>query len=153
MDERVLNIKTPEHCEIFARNAIANDRPDLADEARMRSVQLRAAAYGAESQAEIEALEAVHAYEETLPKKNNKRVRATRIWQMIRRHGIIEAVEREVNREAETQVYPALVEMGLEKFTFEAVILRHPDVFSEAAVQKSEERLSEWASNEPQAAD
>ncbi len=44
---------------------------------------------------------------------------------MIRRHGIIEAVEREVNREAETQVYPALVEMGLEKFAFEAVILRH----------------------------
>ena len=153
MDERVKDLKTPEHCEIFARNALAKDRADLADQARMRAVQLRAAAYGAESQAEIEALEAVYAYEETLPKKNGKRTRATRTWQMIRRHGIIEAVEREVNRDAETQGYTALVEMGLEKFAFEAVILRHPDVFSEAAVQKSEERLREWASNEQQASD
>jgi hypothetical protein len=153
MDERVKNLKTPEHCEIFARNARAKNRADLAEQARMWAIQLRAAAYGAESQTEIEALEAVHAYEETLPKKNNKRARATRIWQMIRRHGIIEAVEREVNRDAETQVYPALVEMGLEKFALEAVILRHPDVFSDAAVQKSEERSSEWASNEQQASD
>ena len=81
MDERVTNLKTPEHCEIFAKNARERDRADLADEARMWSIQLRAADYGAESQTEIEALEAVHAYEETLPRKNNKRVRATRIWQ------------------------------------------------------------------------
>ena len=153
MDERVTNLKTPEHCEIFAKNARARDRADLADEARMWSIQLRAADYGAESPTEIEALEAVHAYEETLPRKNNKRVRATRIWQMIRRHGIIEAVEREMNRAPETQVYPALLEMGLEKFAFEAVILRHPDVFSEAAAQKSEERSSEWPSSEQPASD
>ncbi len=146
MDERVRNLKTPEQCEIFARNASARNRPDLADEARIRAVQLRAETYGAETEAEIEALQAVYAYEEVLTKNNGKRTRATKTWQIIKRHGIIEAVEREVIRDAETQGYTALVEMGLKEFAFEAVILRHPDLFSDAAIQTSKERLSEWTS-------
>lgn len=44
----------------------------------------------------------------------------------------------------ETQGYTALVEMDLEDFAFEAVILRYPDLFSDDAVAKSKERLSEW---------
>ena len=146
MDERVRNLKTPEQCEIFARNASARNRPDLADEARIHAVQLRAETYGAETEAEIEALQAVYAYEEVLTKNNGKRTRATKTWQIIKRHGIIEAVEREVNRDAETQDYTALVEMGLKEFAFEAVILRHPDLFSDAAIQKSKDRLNEWTS-------
>jgi len=63
---------------------------------------------------------------------------------MIKRHGIIESVERAVNRASETQGYIALVEMGLEEFAFEAVILRHPEVFSKEAIEKSQQRLSEW---------
>jgi hypothetical protein len=146
MDERVKNLNKPEHCEIFARNAIAHNRPDLADEARVRSIQLRAEAYGAESEAENEALQAIYAYEDVLTKKNGKKTRASPTWQMIKRHGIIEAVERAVNRDAEPQDYTALVEMGLKEFAFEAVILRHPDLFSDAAVQKSQERLNDWTS-------
>ena len=63
---------------------------------------------------------------------------------MIDRHGIIKAVERAVNRNTETQGYTALVEMGLEEFAFEAVILRHPDLFSKEAVLRSRTRLNEW---------
>lgn len=63
---------------------------------------------------------------------------------MIKRRGIIEAMERAVNRSAETQGYTALVEMGLEEFAFEAVILRYPELFSKEAVAKSEERLNSW---------
>lgn len=146
MDERVRNLKTPEQCEIFARNATERDRPDLADEARVRAVQLRAEAYGAQTDAEREAIQAIYAYEEVLTQKNGKRTRASRTWPMIKRYGIIGAVERAVNREVETQGYTALVEMGLEDFAFEAVILRHPDVFSDEAVERSKKRLSEWRS-------
>jgi hypothetical protein len=39
----------------------------------------------------------------------------------------------------------ALAEMGLEDLAFEAVILRHPDEFSEEAAAKSKERLSAWS--------
>ena len=143
MDERVTNLKTPEHCEIFAKNARAKDRADLADQARMWAIQLRAAAYGAESQTEIEALEAVHAYEETLPKKNGKRARATRIWQMIRRHGIIEAVNRVVARKDDAIGYILLKKKGMEDLSFEAVVLRYPQIFSEEAVSHAEKRISE----------
>ena len=146
MDERVRNLKTPEQCEIFARNATERDRPDLADEARVRGVQLRAESYGAKTDAEREAIQAIYAYEEVLTQKNGKRTRASRTWPMIKRYGIIGAVERAVNREAETQGYTALVEMGLEDFAFEAVILRYPDVFSDEAVERSKKRLSEWRS-------
>ena len=66
---------------------------------------------------------------------------------MIDRHGIIGAVERAVNRSAETQGYKALVEMGLEDYAFEAVVLRHPDLFSKEAVEISRERMKEWRSS------
>ena len=144
MDPRVLKLDTPEACERFAKSATVRRRPDLANEARERAIHLRAAAFGTTSDAEREALEAVYAYEEVLAKKNGKRTRASRTWQMIERHGIIEAVERAVNRPSETAGYTALVEMGLLEYAFEAVILRHPALFSEAAVSISRQRMSEW---------
>ena len=145
MDPRVLRLDTPEACERFAKNATERRRPDLANEARERAIHLRAAAFGPASDAEREALEAVYAYEEVLAKKNGKRTRASRTWQMIERHGIIEAVERAVNRPFETAGYTVLVEMGLLEYAFEAVILRHPARFSEAAVSISRQRMSEWS--------
>lgn len=144
MDDRVRKIDTPEKCEIFAKNCIARDRLHLAQEARERAVQLKAEAYGAETEAEREALEAVYAYEEVLGIKNGKKTRAGRTWQMIKRHGIIGAVERAVNRPTETQGYTALVEMGLEDYAFENVIIRHPDLFSESAIKISKERIQKW---------
>jgi hypothetical protein len=144
MDEKIRKIDTPEKCEIFAKNCINRGREDLAIQARLRAVQLRAEAYGAETQAEKEAIEAIYAYEEVLSAKNGKKTRAQRTWQMIERHGIIGAVERAVNRTAETQGYTALVEMGLEDCAFEAVIIRYPDLFSSEAVLKSQQRIEQW---------
>jgi hypothetical protein len=145
MDERIQRLDTLKKCENFARNAMDKGRPDLAKEAKQRAVQLRAEEHGAESTAEKEALEAVYAYEDLLTKKNGRTTRASRTWQMIKRHGIIEAVERAVKRDAVTQGYTMLVEMGLEEHAFEAVILRHPEVFSQEAVDISRERLAEWS--------
>jgi hypothetical protein len=144
MDDKIKKIETPEKCEIFAKNCIERGREDLAQEAKERAVQLRAEAYGAETQAEREALEAVYAYEEVLRTKNGKKTRAGRTWQMITRYGIIGAVERAVNRSTETQGYTSLVEMGLEDYAFENVILRYPDLFSEQAVSISRDRLEQW---------
>ncbi|MGI9273764.1 MAG: hypothetical protein ACR2PT_02760 [Endozoicomonas sp.] len=144
MDERVKRIDTPEKCEIFIKNALAKNNKELANQARSRAILLRAEKYGAKTIAEKEALEAVYAYETVLSKKNGKKTRASRTWQMIERHGIIESVERAVNRSAETQGYIALVEMGLEEHAFESVILRHPEVFSEKAKEISKNRVSNW---------
>ena len=64
-----------------------------------------------------------------------------RTWQMIKRHGLIPAVELVVSRRKEAKGYTALVEMGREDMAFEAVVLRHPEVFSPGAVERSKERL------------
>jgi hypothetical protein len=144
MDERVKKLDTPEKCKIFAKNCIERGREDLAIQAKQRAVQLRAESYGAETEAEKEAIEAIYAYEEVLTARNGKKTRAGRTWQMIGRHGILGTVERAVNRPVETQGYTALVEMGLENYAFEAVIIRHPELFSQEALTISKERMNQW---------
>lgn len=108
MDELVRKLKTPSQCETFARNAIDRGRGDLALQAKQLAVELRAETYGAATDAERECLEAIYAYEEILSARNGKRTRASRTWQMIKRHGIIAATERAVDRPDETAGYTAL---------------------------------------------
>lgn len=141
MDERVARLKTPEACEQFAINVEERGKPELAAEARRRAVELRAAAHGASTAVEREALEAVYAYERVLFARHGRKTTASRTWPMIDRYGIIKAVERIVRRKKETAGYTALVTMGLQDMAFEAVVLRHPEVFSKEAVEQSRERL------------
>lgn len=144
MDERVAKLKTPAECECFAKNARERDRPDLADEARKRAVALRAEAYGTTSNAERQCLKAIYAYEEVLTARNGRKTKASRTWQMLKRYGILGAVERAVNRPEEAVGYTALLEMGLQEYAFEAVVVHYPDLFSSEAVQRSRARLDEW---------
>lgn len=146
MDERIKRLDTPKKCEIFARNATKHGRPDLAQEALQRAIEIRADEHGAGTSAEREVLRAIYAYEELLTNKNGRRTRANRTWQMIKRHGIVEAAERAVKRDVAPQGYTLLEEIGLQEYAFEAVILRYPEVFSDEAKRISQERLKDWAS-------
>jgi len=143
MDERVERLETAEECDQFVIN-VQKTFPSLAREARRRGVELRAAAHDARTDAEKEALRAVYAYEEALSSKHGRRTRASRTWRMIERHGIIEAVERAVNRKRETSGYAVLIEMGMQDFAFEAVVVRHPELFSPEAVAQARARVEEW---------
>lgn len=138
---RIASFRTPESCEQFAKNVEARGNPELAQLARRRAIEIRAEQHGATSTAEREALEAVYAYERTLFLKHGRVVRASRTWQMIRKRGVIQAVENVVTRSEESTGYEALVAMGLKDKSFEAVVLRYPDLFSEKAKQRSKERL------------
>jgi hypothetical protein len=140
MDETVLRLRNPQECEQFIKN-VHEKYPELAIEARRRLVELRAAAHGAQTDAEREALRAVYAYEEVLSAKRGRRTRASRTWQMIERHGIIGAVERVVNRPDETLAYTTLVEMHMEDFAFEALVLRYPQLFTPNTVSRAKMRL------------
>jgi len=141
MDPRVANLKNVTDCESFAVNARERGAPDLADQARKRGIQIRAEVYGATSVVERECLSAVYAYEEVLSAKNGKRQPASRTWQMIKRLGIVPAVERVVTKREVSTGFTALAEMGLMEFAFEAVILRHPESFSSEATAISRDRL------------
>jgi hypothetical protein len=140
MDERITKLKTPEDCEQFAINVETRGKPELALLARRRAIQLQAEMHGAKTAVENEAYQAVIAYERAMSKRGRK-FHASRTWQMIKRHGIIKAVERVVSRKAESVGYTVLVEIGLQDMAFEAVVLRHPNVFSAEAVEQSKQRL------------
>ena len=144
MDDRVKKLKTPEDCEAFALNATRLGSHELAVQAKQRAVVLRAAAYGAANDAERECIEAIYAYEEILFKKHGKRIRASRTWQMIKKRGIIAAIEQAVDRPDGTAGFTALQEVGLENFAFEAVILRHPTHFSQGAIERSRVRMAQF---------
>src|SRR3972149_1347080 len=135
MDKRVERLATPEACERFIKNALRLGHPDLAQQAGRKAIELRAEAHDARTAAERESLQAIYAYEELLTEKNGKHTRATRTWQMLKRHGIIESVNRVVARQDDAVGYKTLKEKGLEDLSFEAVVLRYPDVFSPEAVE------------------
>ncbi|MFZ1007227.1 MAG: hypothetical protein WAN65_10345 [Candidatus Sulfotelmatobacter sp.] len=143
MDPRISKLKTPKECETFEKNAQDLGKVDLAIDARKRAVVLRAQLYGAVSEAERECLEAVYAYEKVLSERSGKKTHASRTWQMIKRRGIIGAVESVVNRKVEATGFTALLEMGLEDYAFEAVVVRHPTLFTSEALERSRERLAQ----------
>ncbi|MCR4308002.1 MAG: hypothetical protein NUV80_05560 [Candidatus Berkelbacteria bacterium] len=137
-------LKIVNDCDIFARNAREHGREDLALATERRAIQLNAMQHGAESQAEKERLQAFYGYELIFTSKNNRNTRASRTGQMIKRHGILEAVARAANRLAETAGYSALCEMGLEVFAFEAVVVGYPDLISREAVERIKDRIESW---------
>jgi hypothetical protein len=141
VDDRIARLTTPEACEQFAINVEMRGKPELALEARRRAVELEAARHGATSDAERDALRAVCAYERALRMKHGRKTPAARTWSMIRRRGIIPAVEQVVARSSESTGYAALAQMGMQDMAFEAVVLRYPDLFSAEAVRRSKERL------------
>jgi hypothetical protein len=142
-DERIARLKTPKDCEQFAINVEARGKPELALAARRRGIELEASARNASTPVEHEALQAVLAYERALSKGAGKKIKAARTWQMIERRGIIPAVEHIVSQRKDAKGYTVLVQMGMEDMAFEAVVLRHPEAFSEEAIEQSKTRLGE----------
>lgn len=134
-------LKTPAECAQMEINALGKGREDIAIASRKRAIELKAIEFGSDGAVERECLEAVYAYEECLRVKNGRRTTASRTWPVIRRDGVIKAVDAIVQRNAESAGYALLVKMGLEDYAFEAVVLRHPDSFTEAAVAQSRSRV------------
>ena len=142
MDPRVERLKTPEECAAFIVNARARGHEDLAREARRRAVQLRTDAYGPKSDLERRCVEAIYAYEEALSARAGRRVAATKTWQDARKLGPFTAVDRAVSRAEDEALHALLVDLGLEAYAFEAIVLAHPSEFSFEAVERSRARVS-----------
>jgi len=136
------HLKTPEDCEQVAVNVEAKE-PEFAIAARRKAIELKAETHHAETEAEQQSLQAVYAYERVLTLERGRKTRATRAWQTIKKLGIVEAMESIVKKPSEAAGYQALVEMGMQDMLFEAVVLRHPDVFSPEAVAQSKQRIEE----------
>lgn len=137
MDETIGKLQSPEECI-----RLAGIFTEFANQARQRAIELRAKSHSSITNVETELFKVLYAYEEVLSKKNARRTRASRTWQMVKKYGIVGAAGRAVNREIDPQGYKVLVEMGVEKLTFEQVIIDHPDAFTQDIVTRAKERLN-----------
>ena len=142
MDPYISKLDTPERCEQYAQN-VQTRSPKDAQAARRKAVELRAQKYGAKTDPEREAIQAVYAYERVQSEKKGKAFHASRTWQMINNRGIIPSIEHIVKQSSESVGYTALVEMGMKDMAFEAVVLRYPNLFGAQAVERSKERMIE----------
>jgi hypothetical protein len=135
-------LKSVKQCETLEKNALKRDDSQLAIEARRKAIEIQAESHDANTEVEREGIKAIYTYERYLKEKNGKATKATRTWQMIKRYGIMEAIERAVTRAQDTLGYTSLVKMGLQDYSFEAVVLRYPNEFSEEAVKFSKSRIN-----------
>lgn len=142
MNDIIQKLKTADECVQLVKN-VRERNPELAQKARRRAVELRAISYNPTSEVELELLKAIYAYEEVLTEKNKRRTSASRTWQMVKKHGLIRAAERAVDRKIEPAGYKVLVEMGLHDLTFEAVIVRYPESFDASVVSRAKQRLKD----------
>jgi hypothetical protein len=143
MDPRIARLKTYDDCNSFAEN-VSVMHPELAAQAKMRGVLLRADAQGAKSEVERDAFAVVFALEDANTIPGGRRYRATRTRNAFNKVGIIRTVEKKVSQKSPPAGFEALIQHGLDEFTFEAVVLRHPDFFSTEAVNSARLRLEEF---------
>lgn len=143
-DEKIMKLvgylKTPEDCEQVALNVEAK-QPGFAIAARRKAIEIKASTHNATTEAEAHSYQAVYALERVMTLERGRKTRATRQWQMVTKLGIIAALETIVKSSTDRAGYDALVKMGMQDMSFEAVVLRHPDVFSADAVERSKRSL------------
>jgi hypothetical protein len=108
MDEIIRVLKTPEEGK-----QVEKIYSNLAQQAKLRVIELRALSHGSKQEVESELLKVLYAHEEALTKKNKRKTHASRTWPMVHRYGIIKAVEKTVNRPTDALGYKVLVEMGM----------------------------------------
>lgn len=134
----VQRLETPAECDRYIVNVARMGRQDLVVQARIRMVQLQALTGDCGTPLDREALEAVHAYEQVLQHQNGKKTRATHTRTQIRKHGTVAALEQVIRRAPEARGLDVLTRLGLDDYTFEAVVLRHPEAFAAETVGVAE---------------
>jgi hypothetical protein len=137
-------LETPESCEQYAKN-VESRSPEQAAAARAKRIRLLAAKHGGDEAVVQEGYQAVYAFENASSKEKNRKVRASRTWQMVAKVGMVRAIEHIVSMRGESQGFRSLAELGLLDFAFEAVVLRHPSHFSVEAQTQANARLTSFS--------
>ncbi|MEB2122844.1 hypothetical protein VDS34_06020 [Xanthomonas campestris pv. campestris] len=149
MEERISKLKTSSDAKTFAENARRLGQPDLEASALRRVAELRAQEEGYTTPAQQAIAAALYAYEERQSKAKGRSFRAQRTRQMLEKHGSLAAAERMVMSKKPSTGYEVLDGAGLQELTFEAIIDRFPEEFSDAAVTAARARLGHL-SNSPE---
>ena len=133
MHELVQRVQDPELCYVFARNATRKGHPELALQAYRRAVDLRAEQHDTDNEAEFAAVRAIYAYEEALSYSKGKRTRATGTWQLVNRHGLLQALDKRLESRGGEEIKAILKELNMEDYSFEAVRDAYPEALQQVA--------------------
>ncbi|MAQ44863.1 hypothetical protein ATO2_01155 [Roseovarius sp. 22II1-1F6A] len=85
----------------------------------------------------------IHAFEQLMREEKGKAVRLTRVRQKITRVGEVKTLADFATATAENPAFAELIARGMSDLTGEAVILRHPDEFTEDTRAGATARLTE----------
>ncbi len=141
MNKIIKNIKLVKLCKVYEKNAIGRGYYDLAKQARQRSVEIRVQEYGSKNNVEFQCLSALFSYDDAMY-KYDKTAYKGKILPIIKKYGIVRAVENLINHLYEPNYFKILIEMGLEAHSIESVVVNFPIVFSTTAVLKAHQCLS-----------
>lgn len=141
MDERIARLTNPKDARTFAKNARERGFLDLETEALEHARTLQGRDAGYTTPAELAIASALYAYEEEQTRLKGRTFRANRTRQMLTNRGALGAAERMVLTRQPSKGFEVLEEAGLQDLSFEAIIIRYPDEFSEQAVQAARARL------------
>ncbi|MEM0952779.1 MAG: hypothetical protein AAGI24_01455 [Pseudomonadota bacterium] len=133
MNELVTRIEKAELCYVFADNALRRGRRDLAIEAYRHAVDLRAAEHVDVTEDERLALKAFYAYEEALSYGERRRKCATGTWQLVKKHGILEALKKRLASRSVDDMDARLKKLDMQDYSIRAVALRLGIVLEEVA--------------------
>ena len=139
MDVDPNSLTDPKLVRNLLENAKKRGRADIVLRCQVRLAHLEGAKYN--SQVEREFWTAVSAAEELASARNGKTTRLSRTRQKAARVGFKQCLEDWAFHKGTTDGFDLLVEGGYPELTGEAIVFRHPDEFSEAAVQAAKNRL------------
>ena len=142
MDDRIARLRTSQDARNLAKNARRLGHLELEADALRRASELRAIEDGYTSAAQQAIAIALYAYEEQQSRLKGRTFRATRTRQMLGKHGALAAAERMVLQTQPSTGFEVLEEAGLQELSFEAIVDRFPEEFSNAAVEAARARLS-----------
>jgi len=135
--------KIPAECDSLLKNAIENGWDEIAVEVRKRSIYLRAKLEDPATSIEEQCWQAVCAYEDVLTQKNGKKTYARRIRNSAKNKGIVLAIAGSVSRRIDTSGFLLLNKLGLLEYSFEAVVVKFEDEFSNEVIENAKKRLLE----------
>jgi hypothetical protein len=140
----IANLRTENECNTLIKNVSRNQRQDLLPAIHRKSIELSVNSHPNFSKlnnVEKDCLKVIYGYEKALTIKNGRRTRANYTWRPINEYGIIAGVDHIVSQAKETVGFNHLTEIGLTEYSFEAVVLSHPQSFSELARKRAQARI------------
>jgi hypothetical protein len=142
MQKLIDKLVSVDECRNFITNALERGKPEYVQPTRIRMLEILAGMHSESNVVEQDCLKAIYAYEMVLSDKNQKKTRASRTWQAVKKHGVIMAVQSFVERSRDSSGFALLKSLGLTDYSFENIVLKYPDYFSVAAYQCASDKVN-----------